>query len=186
MVARRISRRALCIAAAVTIASVPAFFVLRFLVMTALEDVGLVGSRYVGAEYDEMSFGGTDKSHLSGFSTGESEFGKSTPVAPIFISFNDNDPVFLPEISEEDVGRRWDRNDTWGDNPEDHHYGKRGLCFLFRNGRLVSFTCGATGVRFGPTQDGPFLELPTNKKDLIRVFGRPKRWNHGRGKPHFF
>lgn len=52
----------------------------------------------------------------------------------------------------------------------------------YTNGRLRDADIYATSqlFRFSPTLEGPYIDLPCDRRTLVKVFGKPKRWGKAR------
>ena len=53
-----------------------------------------------------------------------------------------------------------------------YHLGGRNL-LKFENNRLAIFRLSGKGVSVSPSKDGPFIELPTKLRNVIKAFGEP-------------
>ena len=164
-------------------------FVLYHGTLIVLESAGVIGTPYVRAIYEDMTFGGTTKNDLSSFAPRRIKWEPPIRVPAIYVILRDEGPFFLPELPEEVAAKfATDRDEAWDGNPNDTHYSTLNSEYLlYRDGKLIDVIFTAmSGIRFGPTKDGPFLELPVSKKELERAFGPPLRWEHGRTRVHWY
>ena len=154
-----------------------------FLAVTFLEGVGLLGSRWVCAQYGNMSISGGNESDLYRVTTGWDSSGNPAAIPHIFVSFRNGPLLFLPELPEEvasDLATR--ETDMDGTTL----YISMTCMFRYKNGRLISASFSEPGVRVGKQKTGPLFELPATRREVERVLGPPVRWVRGRSKPKFY
>lgn len=154
-----------------------------FLAVTFLEGVGLLGSRWVCAEYEDMSICGSDQSDLYKVVTSWDSSATPATIPRIFVSFRNGPLLFLPELPEE-VASELATRETDMDGTT--LYISMTCMFEYKNGRLINASFSEPGVRVGKQKTGPFFELPATRREVERVLGPPVRWVRGRSKPKFY
>ena len=153
------------------------------LTVSFLEDVGLLGSRWVSAKYEDMSIYGSDESNLYKVVTSWDSSATPATIPDIFVSFRNGPLLFLPELPEEVAADlTCDKTDMDGTTL----YSCMTCRFEYKNGRLINASFSEPGVRVGKRRTGPFFELPATRREVERVLGPPVRWVRGRNKPKFY
>ena len=149
------------------------------------------------AEYANMIFRGNKNESYFYFETGGGEF-KFT-IAPIYLKLADGEVIELATLKEERAAEwavasghvnRDGKPDTvpmsekpGGDRIIVTRYQIAEDCYLdFHEGKLVCCLMRdgisskpLAGVQYGASTNGEFLSLRCTRKDLIRVFGKPKK-----------
>lgn len=109
-------------------------------------------------------------------------------MAAIYIKLPSGRVVFLPEISE-DVASELTGGDA-GFTPIGHGstkiYTDSGSTIVFRSGQLSTVKLNSDGklarhrapsnFTLSANKDGPFVEMPINKDDLVALLGKPEKW----------
>jgi hypothetical protein len=147
-----------------------------YLLRQFLEEVGLLRPTIPLAIYDNMVFAGGDEM----LSMGTRGYYDDDPRMPhVYVLVDDNQPILLSDFPEALAANMMeDRYDAWAGNAGDTCYSDFKDEMIFRDGKLV---CAGfeypSAFRIGPSETGPFLELPIERQKMIEAFGRPLRWD---------
>jgi len=140
------------------------------------------------AVYGNIKFCANDHRHFAELSF---EVDGDHPRMPLYMRFGESDPVLLSELTEAKFEELLESNEeTWDKDRLERQSSRSRVRNIYstRSG-ISSFLAFDNGIfcigsfhrmdelfSFSRNPDGPFYELGFTKSELIKAFGRPKKW----------